>query len=434
MTPCCPRHAHNLAGVGLFFWMMGLLSFEALAHMGAGLCLVAAFLGPPPWEKLKEAVYAWRWLLAFVLWTIFGPWCFGYMPKGSGVGRALLLFALPVAAYAFFLAGPRWTKRVLWGGMVLWILSCLAAALQHFGLWPSQEWFSKLQFLKSNFHRVYEEVPGQPGRYMAGGLSFHRLKFANIGSLFSLLSLGLALFATWHFSSRRRWPWLAVCFLGTLSIAWFPFARMAAFSLCLALAFQLFFGISQRKLALLCIFGLVLTSAAAITLNEGFRNRLVSSLSDEGSGNRTALWNSGWRAVKSSPLAGVGAGKFQPSAFPSDDMPAHVKAHSGKAHNQALSIAAESGLVGLFLACMAFLALAKTFLRQQHFGTPGLSILLFFACLSLTHDPLFHDVFILAFMWALGACLALSKKTSTSSSSEALHPPGPTSASWAPPP
>jgi len=434
VTSPCPRYAQNLAGVGLLCWVLGLLSFEMLAHVGAGLCLVAALWACPPWEELKKAAYAWRWLLAFVLWALVGPLCFGYVPKGSGVGRLLLLLALPVAAHAFFLAGPQWTKRVLWGGMALWVLSCVAAALQHFGFWPTQEWFFKLQFLKSGFARVYEEVPGQPGRYMAGGLSFHRLKFANNGSLFVLLSLGLALFAAKHLAARRRWLWVVVCVLGALSIAWFPFARMATFSLCVALAFQLFCGISQRKLAWLCILALVVASALAIAWNEGFRNRLVSSLSEEGSGNRTALWSAGWRAVSSSPLVGVGAGKFRPSAFPPDgkEMPENVKAHPGKAHNQALSIAAESGLIGLLLACMAFFSVAKQFLRQHRFGATGLSILLFFACLSLTHDPLFHDVFILGFMWALGACLALAQPTSPSA--EAVRPPGPTSAAWVPRP
>ena len=438
MPLATPRRAQNLAGVGLFCWAMGLHSTEALAHVGAGLCLVAALLAHPPWTQLKEAAYAWRWLLAFIGWAMVGPLCLGYAPRGSGIGRLLLLLALPVAAHAFFLAGPKWTKRVLWGGMALWMVSCLAAALQHFGLWPEAEWFSKLHFLKSNFYRVYEEVPGQPGRYMAGGLLFHRLKFATVGSLFALLSLGLALFAARHLAAWRRWHWVAVCALGTLAVAWFPFARMAALSLCLALAFQLFLGIQKRKLALLCVVGLALASASAMALNEGFRNRLVSSLSHEGSGNRTVLWSSGFRALKSSPLVGVGAGKFRPSAFPSDDMPAYVKANPGKAHNQALSIAAESGVVGLFLALVAFFSLAKTFLRQQHFGTTGLSMLLFFACLSLMHDPLFQDISILAFTWALGACLAFSKgclkQAQMSPSAEALPPPPPASAALAPPP
>ncbi|MCL2012255.1 MAG: O-antigen ligase family protein [Cystobacterineae bacterium] len=439
MTPGCPHHAPNLAGVGLLCWAMGLHSFEALAHLGAALCLVAALLKRPPWAELKKAAYAWRWLLAFVLWAIFGPLCFGHVPRGSGVGRSLLLLALPVAAHAFFLAGPTWTKRVLLGGMALWVLSCLAAALQHFGFWPTAEWFSGLGFLKNNFYRVYEEVSGQPGRYMAGGLLFHRLKFATVGSLFALLSLGLALFASphlsgRHFSARRRPYWVGVCLLGTFSIVWFPFARMAALSLCLALAFQLFFGIPKRKLALLCIVGLSLFSALAISLHEGFRSRLLSSLSGEGSGDRVALWSSGWRAVQFSPWVGVGAGQFRPSAFPSDEMPAYVKENPGKAHNQALSIAAESGVIGLLLAFMAFFAVAKHFLRGQHFGKTGLSLLLFFACLSLSHDPLFQDISILAFTWALGACWALLRQTQPSTSAQALHPPERASAPLTPPP
>ncbi|MCL2626649.1 MAG: O-antigen ligase family protein [Cystobacterineae bacterium] len=425
MMPHCQRCAQNLAGMGLSLWVVGLLSFEALAHVGAGLCLLAAFWARPPWAQLKEAVWTWRWLLTFILWAIFAPLCFGHVPKGSGVGRMLLLVALPVAAHAFLLAGPKWTWRVLWGGMALWVLSCLTAAFQHFGLWPSAEGFAAFSFLKSNFYRVYEEVPGQPGRYMAGGLLFHRLKFATTGSLFSLLSLGLALFA-----AKRRWHWVAVCVLGSFSVVWFPFARMAAFSLCLALAFQLLLGMPKRKWALLCISGLVLASALALAWNEGLRHRLISSLSHAGSGDRITLWNSGWRAVKSSPLVGVGAGKFQPSAFPSEDMPLYVKENPGKAHNQALSVAAESGLIGLFLAFMAFLALARDFLRQKRFGATGLSILLFFACLSFMHDPLFQDIAILAFTWALGACLALAKSTSA----QDAHPPEPTSASLTPPP
>ncbi|MCL2178424.1 MAG: O-antigen ligase family protein [Proteobacteria bacterium] len=430
LSPICPLHQphrcpQNLASLGLSFWGVGLLSFEALAHIGAGLCLLAVFWARPPWTQLKKAAHAWRWLLAFILWACLGPWCLGYVPKGSGVGRLLLLLALPVAAYAFFLAGPKWTQRVLLGSMALWLLSCLVAAFQHFGLWPSEEWFSSLPPLKSNFYRVYEEVPGQPGRYMAGGLLFHRLKFATVGSLFSLLSLGLALFSTQH-----RWHWVAVCVLGAFSVVWFPFARMAALSLCLALAFQLLLGMPKRKLALLCVCGLVLASALALTLNEGLRHRVVSSLSNAGSGNRIALWHSGWRAVQSSPLVGVGAGKFRPAAFPSEDMPSTVKEHPGKAHNQALTVAAESGLLGLLLAFMAFFSLAKNFWRQQHFGTTGLSILLFFALLSLMHDPLFQDVIILAFTWAAGVCLALAKPTVA----KAAHPQKPTSAPSASPP
>src|SRR6202030_2342808 len=89
----------------------------------------------------------------------------------------------PIAAWA--VAALSFRQRAILAALVgaVFLLSCTAAGLQHFGVWPAEAWFQPLAWTRLPFHRVYEEVPGDPARFMGGGLIFHRLKFAHVGGI-----------------------------------------------------------------------------------------------------------------------------------------------------------------------------------------------------------------------------------------------------------
>src|SRR5439155_1059930 len=115
-------------------------------------------------------------------------------------------------------------RRRTRAGAAVFLTSCAAAACQHFGVWPSEEALAALAWTRVPFYRVYETVPGDSSRFMAGGLLMHRLKFPNIGGLCVLWALALALRST----GRPRAVGLAVAAVGFLAAIAFPYARAAS--------------------------------------------------------------------------------------------------------------------------------------------------------------------------------------------------------------
>ncbi|HZH03617.1 MAG TPA: hypothetical protein VEY30_07515, partial [Myxococcaceae bacterium] len=74
-----------------------------------------------------------------------------------------------------------------------------------------------------------------------------------------------------------------------------------------------------------------------------------------------------------------------------------------KAHNQALTLAAELGGVGLALFLLTALSLFSRFTHGRTPSSTAGASLVYFAALSVTHDPLFHVPFSLALTLALAA-------------------------------
>src|SRR5262249_57638826 len=85
------------------------------------------------------------------------------------------------------------------------------------------------------FWRVYEPVAQADGRFMAGGLLFHRLKFAHVGGLAVLASCVLGLAAR----GALRALGLACALIGFVSVLEFPYARAASVALLVALSVAL---------------------------------------------------------------------------------------------------------------------------------------------------------------------------------------------------
>jgi O-antigen ligase len=398
------RWLGHLAFAGLFVWAVGTELNEGIATAGialTGLAVIASLVAGRDGPGRAFLLRCWP-LFAYVAWACCGGLLFGRVPTGTGLSRALTWCALPLGAWALAASSVR-QRRILAGAVgVTFGLSIVVAALQFTGHWPSLEAFAPLRFTKVPFQHVYEPVPNSPGHFMGGGLLFHRLKFAHVGALTALFALGVAL----ESKGRRRAIAWGVAGVGAFAVARFPFARAAVVALLLAAAALGVLWSRRRLMAMIVASLLVIAAAVGVAASPGMRARFSASLSGEGSGHRIELWETGLRAVRSAPLVGVGTGRFVPHAFAAEDTPPDILALNAKSHNQFITVAAESGLVGLLLYLGMLLFLAREIWARSPARLGAMGGLLFFVLISFLHDPLFHPVFHAALMLALAAGMA----------------------------
>ncbi len=384
----------RLRGAGLLAWVVGVQALEALATVG--LIVTAVSVLP---EVRRIAWRPWWPLGAFLAWSLLAPLLGGALPTGTGLARALDWLAVPLVGFAVWSLPSRRLLVIALG--VTLAVSCLLAGLQHLGVWPPLEAFEPYRWTKLPFERVYEPVPGAEGRFMGGGLIFHRLKFAHVSAL-AIVALVVAGART--DSRRDRALAFGLAGLATVCVWVFPHARMASLALLGALVVTAGLLAPRRDLALGVIVLVLGASFVTVVTVDSVRERLVSAQTDEGGGYRAELRASGVRAVTEHPLVGVGLGQFRPSKFPSALMPQSVLENPGKAHNQFLSMAAEVGVPGALLFLLMLASLASLATRTPD-GVLTLASLALFVGLSLAHDPLFQPTFSMAVVLALGAGL-----------------------------
>ncbi|HEX8820709.1 MAG TPA: O-antigen ligase family protein [Archangium sp.] len=388
--------------VFLSLWGVGCLFLEALAAAGlAGCALGALVAARQGGVTVRGALRAWAPMVAFLAWALVVPPLSGHPPSGTGVARLLDFAGIPVAAVALGQLSDARRVRLAWvlGGVFL--VSCVVAGLQHFGAWPAQEAWAPLAWTRLPFERVYEVVPGTENRFMAGGLLFHRLKFSHIGGMGVAFALGVGL----RLQGRRRAVALAVAAVGLVSVGLFPYARAASVALVAVLGLLVMLGLPRRVAVPACAAVLGL-AVLALTLNAPLRERFLNSNTEQGSGSRSALLETGLCAVRESPVTGVGPGRFQARLWATPDMPQQAREHPGKAHNQFVSMAAETGVPGAMLFVVLLGWLAWHFPLRRPEGLGALGALAFFCLLSLLHDPLFHTQASQAFALVLGAGLS----------------------------
>jgi O-antigen ligase len=280
------------------------------------------------------------------------------------------------------------------------LLSCVAAALQHYGAWPTREAFNGLEWTRIPFDRVYEPAPGAEGRYLAGGLLFHRLRFAHVTSLGALLALAVALKA----QGRARIVGAVVAAVGLSSVALFPGARAAFVAAAGACAVLVLLLAASRRAAIFSVLGILFCTAALLVVSPALRARLLESSSVEGSGDRAGLVRAGVAAVKAHPFVGVGPGHYRAIDWAPEDASHFAKEHGGKTHNLFLTAAAEMGIPGALLLAYFLFWLARGYWRAGGLARIGLAVLALLVALGMLHDPLFHAEVSLAFALALGAC------------------------------
>jgi O-antigen ligase len=375
-------------------WVVGVQVSEAVATVGLAGCLLTALWAArrAGWPALRAGLRGW-WPLGLLLgWALLASTLAGRPPSGSGVARLVDWLGIPAAAWALGTVGARGARLLLWvaGGMLL--LSSLVAGLQHFGLWPQPEALSALMPLKMSILRVYEPIPGADGRFMGGGLLFHRLKFAHVSALVILTLLAFGLRA----QGRNRLLALSAAVVGLGAVLAFPYARAASAALVASCVAVLILGSPHRKLALVLGGLLAVGAVGVVWMKPSLRDRFASSLTHEGSGDRMLLLNAGVDAVKLHPVTGTGAGRFRAGEWVAASAPIAVREQRGKAHNQLLSVAAELGLPGLLCFLMVLVSVARRMTLAHPAGVAGLGALCFFLLLSTVHDPLFQVPFSMA--------------------------------------
>jgi O-antigen ligase len=418
MSPEAPRHALSrfLCALGLGAWAVGAQSFEGVASAGLALTVFGAALALSS-RELKGLAFDWWPVGLFVLWALLAPTVAGHPPSGSGLARTIDWLALPFAAVAWNQLRPANRQRIGRLAAVVLLISCALAGIQHFGVWPPHSAFTALKWTQLPFHRVYEQVPGTTDRFMGGGLPFHRLKFAHVTSLGVIAALVMG-----SRDTHSRKLWFSVAALAGLSVWLFPYARMAAVAMTLAVGFTLIRASSQPRRAARVAVGLAVAAIAIVLLTPAMRDRFASSFRADGNGERAELVETGIRAVEEHPLVGIGPGQFQPAKFAAATTPAVVTENPGKSHLQLLSIAAETGVPGaiLFLLMLVWVA------RRGWSSPLAIGALAFFALLSLAHDPLFQAPFSMALVGLLGIAMPAPSPRSTSvensaASSRSLH-------------
>jgi len=337
---------------------------------------------------------------AYVAWALAAPLVAGELPSSAGLFRTLDWAFVAVGALAFSELGALGRRAVAIACGAALLTSCLAAALQFFGAWPSREAMEPLAFLRIPFDRVYEPASADStSHFMAGGLLFHRLKFAGVSGVFTLWAVALAV----ELRGRERIAATAVATTGALSVLVFPVARAAALALLVAIAFTAALASPRRRIALALGGGLLVLGGAAAALNPEMRARVAAATSVTGDEDRVYLRRAAMVAMVKHPVVGLGAGRYHAFDYISPDSPESVRTHPGKAHLQLLSIAVEAGVPGaaIFLAMLIWLA-ARLWSRQ---AAAGLGVLLYLALTGLLHDPLFHAETSMAIAFGLAASL-----------------------------
>lgn len=387
--------------VALTVWAVGVQVHEIVGTVGFA-AFVVSFL-PEARRLSMAALRPWEPLWLFLGWALLAPTLTGNPPDGTGVARTLDWAVIPlVATAASALTAKQWRTLAI-ATFVTLTLSCVVAGLQHFGIWPPESTFASVRWMKASFSRVYEPI-GDSGRFMGGGLLFHRLKFAHVSGL---VMVALVV-AAWR--AERRALLVAAAAFAFVALWLFPHARMGAVAMSAGVAATLVVVSPSRKRALLLSGALGVVALGVVIAVPSLRERFTTALTDQGSGQRSQHLAAGVEAVKQFPLAGVGPGQFRPSRFAGPEMAEHVKENPGKAHNQFLSMAAETGVLGgvLFVVLLGWLGLRA---RSLELGALTLGGLVQFAVLSLAHDPLFQAPYSQGVVLLLGLGLGAQRGT-----------------------
>lgn len=394
--------------VSLTLWAVGVQTHEALCTVGMA-ALVLSFV--PAVSKLTRAVVlSWWPLLAFITWSLVAPTLGGHLPDGTGLARTADWLSIPFAAAAFSgLSDVQRARFVQFTAGTL-ALSCAVAGLQHFGWWPPESAFASLTWLRIPFNRVYEPISEGATRFMGGGLLFHRLKFSHVSGL---VLVGLVVLAA---RVARRGLVIALIAFGLFAVWLFPYARMGAVAATVGVGVAVLLSSKQRARAVLVLGVLAIAGAIVVASIDSLRARFAAGLTDQGSGQRTQHLGAGLEAIRQHPVVGVGPGQFRPALFGGPEMAEHVKDNPGKAHNQLVSIAAETGIPGAvgFVAMLVWMVVQAR--RRGGDGVLAAGVLAQFAVLSLVHDPLFQAPYSMALVLGLG--LGLSERKPATSPNE----------------
>ncbi len=361
------RSTFLFAGVAV--WLVGALTGEAMAFIGAGIT-AAALIPELSFAAVKQH---WRGLLAWVAYSALSlasaSWAL--KPWRSGAPWSALHWAFfPLAVLALRRITPPQRVRLLDVFCGVAIISAIACVIQHFVPVFDHPWLREYFTVQ----RVLE--PADNGGFKAGGLHFHRLRYAHtLVPLFFALApdlwrsrrvLGgvtLALSLVGLFFTYTRASWMAVGF-GLVAL---PLSRL------------------RERGELLAFTPLLIPLFAFIGLDKP--------------ADRSFAWHNAIELFKTHPIFGVGYGGYPQAALALNGgvNPTWTLIHLD-AHSLLLQFFAEQGVVGLVL----WLVMAVIFFRWLGpLTAAGWGVIGALAMLGVVHNWAFHPVVAMAAAFAL---------------------------------
>ena len=364
------------------------MSGEGLGLLGFGAC--ALLLSPDvPWRQMLRSRPAWILILFVGLALLSASWA--PRPWATGAPQsALHLFAFPVAWVAWCRISPEHREKI---GLCLVLVAVLSAIMALIQVWVSIDYGSVIDAWRPT-ERVREV--GSTGAFRAGGLIFHRLKFAH-----TLIPI---VFAVVHVLRDRltlpgqRWlgGMILLLYLAALGgthtrASWLGLgAGVLAWGLAHRCPKEL-----RRKLVVACL----LLSALV---------PLVLSVLNRWPVDRCFAWRSALELSWAHPWLGIGYGGYPQAALTlwGDPHPQHPLLHLD-AHSIFLQVLVERGGIGFVL----FALLLGNGLRAMRSITPAqLAIIASTSVLGIFHNLAFHPVVLLAI--ALSIAMAMPSNPS----------------------
>ncbi|HVP61300.1 MAG TPA: O-antigen ligase family protein [Myxococcaceae bacterium] len=386
-----------LAAWAASFWLAeGLNQGVADVALVASAVLVLRGVSLPGEARLPV-----RAALCLAAWQALSPLVARALGAPGLPPAALWLHCLDTAALAgAVLLGAqvlRWTWPAaifLAGGL----LSLGLSAVQHLVRWS----IPIPGFLRVPVDRVHETFGGED-RYAAGGFFFHRLRLAHA----SIAALGPALATALGPAAGRTRVLagtLATACVGCIVLA---YARAALLTTgLLVLVAGVVVTRSARVRA--AVVALVLAVAAAALVSPGWHVRLGQATENFVGGERALARAAGWDLVHRHPWLGVGFGNYRTAALARQGVTGITDMLSRDAHSIALTVWAETGLLGLLLWALLHAALLRALLRRARGGsTVALGAALSWAgyqTLGIAHHLPFHPSVALGFalIWGVG--------------------------------
>lgn len=402
-----PLVLRRAVAVVLLAWAVGLVLAEVVLQVAAAaavfLALVMAVL-----RQLRLASDVRAYVLASVAlcaWQVVSPavalltGAASAWPRSSRYGQVLD----SVAGAAVATIGSVGVPWLALAGTVVagWLFAAALGMFQNRVRWP----WAPPAFLKLNPGRLHENFGTEASpRYAAGGIFFHRLRFAHG----AIAALGPALAVLGSSEVTRRRLLAGAVVLGMLVSIYNAFARAALGAALLVSVVALLLLVSglARKVGL----SLIAVAVVLVLASPAWRARLEKAAGNIYGGERELAMTVGWGLVREHPLLGVGFGNHKAAVLSRQGETGITDLLATDSHNLWLTVWAETGLVGLLLMVTVHVLLAWALIRRYRAGslaaTGALLSFVGFHILALVHYLPFHSSVHLSFalVWGLGLC------------------------------
>lgn len=333
------------------------------------------------------------WLLIGLVTTAFGD----AVPRTSSLNYALMGYGA-IAGLVLARSDPSDLRRLaLAFGAGATVAASVGLCQWLFNTFPGESFLSDGRAWRGQIY-----VPGTKDRAATGTLQ-HRLKMSEMW----LVALALVVAAFPETRRRRRLALMAVLSLAMLGLT-FSKASFGAAILTLAASAVVRCAPSSARKVMAALGATLITGiAVALYLGSATAPKLPAP---EGSLEiRPWLWSFAAEFFFSAPLFGHGLGTYH--AMAKEAVISGIDTHTWGAHQQLLTIATETGLVGLALfllstSVVGLLIVRASYLRPEDpMMNFGFFILVAFGIIALLHDPLFNPGTALIFWMTTGMVL-----------------------------